>query len=684
MLNRCLLPVAGCLGVALLAGCGEEPLPAGQYTYTDADQDGYPSQVDCDDADRQVNPGATEACDGVDNNCDGVVDEAGADGATEFYADFDRDGYGVFAYVVLACEAPTGYAAAFGDCDDFNDEVHPDANEVCDGLDNDCDDTVDGAYAEGQNTYFRDADADGFGNADSPQTGCSAPVGYVVDVGDCDDSDATVYEGAPELCEDGVDNNCDGLLDEVCPFYLTDDADIIFKADGQYDRAGDTLSAGADLNGDGNADLVVGASQNDDGSLNGGAAFVIYGPVTFPADRADWDPSTMDNVELLSTASVQLVGSSSNDYFGARVWAGPDVDGDGYDELLVGANLAGSNRNGEAYLFHGPLTGGASAIAALDADVRFIADPNETSGDFGEYVLKVVGDLNDDGTADLLVGDHLFRGVGGEDGTGRVYVFSGTAAGTVQVDDAVATVTGHVARAYVGYSAAASRPGGVGTDINGDGVADLAVGAPGEDETWIFHGPLSGDLTRDDADTILTGSSNDWLGSNAASGDVNGDGYADLAVGSSYDDLGGDRSGSVYVFHGPITGDIAYESGSPFADFSVNELDSLVYMGSQVNGLELVDLDEDGMDDLFVGSGGNSDLRDDAGAAFLYFGPAEGAATIWDADRTVRGDGNTDNAGYALGVADMNGDGKQDILLGAEGFGLEEGAVGIFSGARFY
>ncbi len=678
------VPLLAALLCPLLVGCGEpEPLPEGDYTYTDKDADGFPAQVDCDDDDRAIHPSAEERCDGVDNNCDGEVDEAGAVDAVEFYADFDQDGYGVFAYTVYACEAPEGYAAAFGDCDDFNGDIHPDATEVCDGLDNDCDDTVDGAYAEGQNTYYRDADADGYGNADATQTGCSAPVGYVVDVGDCDDSEATVHEGAVELCDDGLDNNCDGLLDEVCPFYMSD-ANYLLISDGQYDRAGDALSVGGDIDGDGSTDLVVGASQSDIGGLNSGSAFLQYGPITFPADRADFDPEEDDNTGALIDSSVVLVGSSTNDYFGGQVAIAPDTDGDGFDDLLVGAYLAGASNHGEAYLFRGPLTGGSTPISALDSDARFLSDPGEVSGDFSEYVMRPAGDLSGDGVADIIVGDHLYRGVTGEDGTGRIYVFSGDASGDVQVDEALATITGHTQRAYMGYSAAVSRSGGVGSDFNGDGVDDLAVGAPGEDEAWIFFGPVAGDLGRDDADVRMTGSASDWLGSNAASGDLNGDGYADLALGASYQDEGGDRSGSVYVFHGPITADVTWGGESSFGDFRVNELDSLVYLGNQVNGLELVDLDGDGVDDLFVGSGGNSDLRDDAGAAFLFFGPAEGSASVWDADRTVRGDGNTDNAGYAIGVADLNADGKNDIVLGAEGYDLEIGAVGIFSGALLF
>src|SRR4029078_2705241 len=128
-------------------------------------------------------PGAVEACDGRDNDCDGSVDDGAA---TTFYADMDGDGFGVAGAEMVACTAPAGYAPRAGDCDDACVTCNPEALEICDTRDNDCD----GGADEGvTSTFYRDADRDGFGGAMSVDA-CVAPAGYVPTAGDCDDAAA--------------------------------------------------------------------------------------------------------------------------------------------------------------------------------------------------------------------------------------------------------------------------------------------------------------------------------------------------------------------------------------------------------------------------------------------------------------------------------------------------------------
>ena len=183
------------------AGLGAD-LPA------DDDGDGYDDTEDCDDADASTNPGATEVCDGVDNDCDGAVDEGVMD---TWYADADADGYGDPGAATDACDAPPGHAPTATDCDDTDPAVYPSAAERCDGVDNDCDGDVD---EDVQGTWFADADADGFGDAGAPLDSCDPPDGFVADDEDCDDTEPTTNPDGIEVCDD-QDNDCDGLTDEA-------------------------------------------------------------------------------------------------------------------------------------------------------------------------------------------------------------------------------------------------------------------------------------------------------------------------------------------------------------------------------------------------------------------------------------------------------------------------------------
>ena len=138
-------------------------------------------------------------------------------GVFTFYRDVDQDGYGNSAKSVKAEKQPWGYVLQGGDCNDNNATVYPGAPELCDGLDNNCNGAVDEGLA--RNTFYRDYDGDGYGEAKLTTKACSAPPGYASKSGDCQNADKTIYPGAPELC-DGVDNNCNGQVDEGCPMVV--------------------------------------------------------------------------------------------------------------------------------------------------------------------------------------------------------------------------------------------------------------------------------------------------------------------------------------------------------------------------------------------------------------------------------------------------------------------------------
>ena len=229
--------------------------------YQDADKDGYggttsvtqcdpprgyvPYGEDCDDSDSSISPDADERCNDVDDDCDGDVDEDATDAAT-WYADSDEDGYGDPLVTTTACEEPDGYASDADDCWDGDADTHPGATEDKDGVDDDCDGTVD------DGTSADDADGDGFSG----------------DGGDCDDSDAAVSPAGREAC-DGVDEDCDGVVDDgtAC---VDDDGDGLSEDDGDCNDAWATLSPDApEIDGNGIDDdcngIVDDAAVDTDG-----------------------------------------------------------------------------------------------------------------------------------------------------------------------------------------------------------------------------------------------------------------------------------------------------------------------------------------------------------------------------------------------------------------------------------
>lgn len=229
-----LLPIFGASAALAISSTGctadipdDTPRPTQAVTPTpgtDADEDGVIAEADCNDADGTVYPGATELCDGLDQDCDSVADNGAL---IAFYYDADLDGYGTDATVLQACSAPVGYSDKGGDCADQDPLIHPNATEGCDGIDNDCDNLID----EDVFTWYLDRDKDAHGTTDLTLEGatvvaCAAPTGYAATTDDCNDLNSSIYPGATELC-DGIDNNCDTNIDEgiQSPWYPDGDGD---------------------------------------------------------------------------------------------------------------------------------------------------------------------------------------------------------------------------------------------------------------------------------------------------------------------------------------------------------------------------------------------------------------------------------------------------------------------------
>ena len=217
-------------GILVQEDCDDSDPSIGVATefFVDGDGDGYGSivqtefgcsppqgfvenQEDCDDGNEDIHPGADEICDVFDNDCDGEINNEAID-MIVFYQDTDGDGYGDELNSVESCDVPDGYVEDGSDCNDENDQVHPEGVEICDGIDNDCDGEID-INAVDMIEFYVDGDGDGYGDSTLSELHCSLPEGFSDSNTDCDDADATTHPSASEIC-DGSDNDCDGAIPE--------------------------------------------------------------------------------------------------------------------------------------------------------------------------------------------------------------------------------------------------------------------------------------------------------------------------------------------------------------------------------------------------------------------------------------------------------------------------------------
>jgi hypothetical protein len=397
-----------------------------------------------------------------------------------------------------------------------------------------------------------------------------------------------------------------------------------FALDGEasYDRAGQSVSGAGDVNGDGLADLIVGAVGNDAQAAYAGRSYVVFG-------RAETDTVLLSEVAA-GNAGFPLDGAAAYDFSGASVSGAGDVNGDGLDDLIVGTYGAAPS----SYVVFGK----ADTSAVFLSEVGVVADgfklDGETIGDDSGFSVSGAGDVNADGLADVIVGAR--RADANGDQSGRSYVVFGKAdAQTVRLSEIAAgtggfALDGEVADDYSGWSVSGAG------DVNGDGMDDVIVGAPGipvygpgvPGRSYVVFGKVDGDTVQLSQVTAGIGgfaldgeAMRDYAGwSVSGAGDVNGDGLADVIVGAMRADPNGDSSGRSYVVFGKADTDtvLLSEVAEGVGGFIVDGESAYDLMGMSVS--DAGDFNGDGFADVIVGAYGADPNDDFSGRSYVVFG----------------------------------------------------------------
>ena len=359
-------------------GIDDDCNPVTPDVIEDADGDGFFNTIDCDDHNILVNPDALEICNGIDDNCNNQIDE----GVTiTFYADVDGDTYGDLSATDQACTAPVGYVADNMDCNDNDFNVHPNAAEICNGADDNCNTLIDEGVLL---TFYRDADGDTYGDMAVSTQACAASTGYVSSNADCNDSMAAVNPGAIEILYNSIDDDCNPITPDGI------DADNDLYADNVDCNDSDpTVNPGRKETAYNGKDDDCNAATPDDYA----ATFMLgtddSGYVYYAHSNGD---GTWSNSQQIAGLSGLIRGSAIF-----------DADNDGDLDFMIPANPAGSTLS--MHLFVNDGSENFTSIGAVGS----------SSIGSGKAYGMTSGDFNEDGNADFLIsrdGTYIIFGFG--------------------------------------------------------------------------------------------------------------------------------------------------------------------------------------------------------------------------------------------------------------------------------